>query len=71
MLDKVKSAHPSREVELWFADEARFGQQGTVTGVWAKTGSRPRAVRQIKYEWLMLSVQFVHGAEKVQVCYHL
>jgi len=52
MLDKVKSAHPSRKVEVWFQDEARFGQQGTVTRVWAKTGSRPRAVRQTKYEWL-------------------
>jgi hypothetical protein len=52
MLDKVKSAHPSQKVEVWFQDEARFGQQGTVTRVWAKTDSRPRAVRQTKYEWL-------------------
>ena len=37
---------------MWFQDEARFGQQGTITRVWAKKGSRPRAVRQTKYEWL-------------------
>jgi transposase len=35
-------------------DEARFGQQGTITDVWARTGSRPRAVRQTRYEWCYL-----------------
>lgn len=37
---------------MWFQDEARFGQQGTTTRVWAKKGSRPYAVRQTKYDWL-------------------
>ena len=41
-------------VRVWFMDEARFGQQGTITDVWAKTGSRPRAVRQTRYEWVYL-----------------
>jgi transposase len=35
-------------------DEARFGQQGTITNVWAQTGSRPTAVRQTKYDWCYL-----------------
>ena len=35
-------------------DEARFGQQGTITNIWAKRGSRPRAVRQTRYEWIYL-----------------
>jgi transposase len=35
-------------------DEARFGQQSTITDVWARTGSRPRAVRQTRYEWVYL-----------------
>jgi transposase len=35
-------------------DEARFGQQGTITNVWARTGSRPTAVRQTKYDWCYL-----------------
>lgn len=35
-----------------FEDEARFGQQGTLTRVWAKTGSGPAAVRQTQYEYL-------------------
>ncbi len=35
-------------------DEGRFGQQGTLTRVWAKKGSRPTAVRQTRYEWVYL-----------------
>ncbi len=35
-------------------DEARFGQQGTITNIWAPTGSRPTAVRQTRYEWVYL-----------------
>jgi transposase len=35
-------------------DEARFGQQGTLTKIWAETGSRPTSVRQTKYEWCYL-----------------
>mgnify|MGYP002780834497 CR=1 FL=1 len=35
-------------------DEARFGQQGTLTDVWARTGSRPTVVKQTRYEWVYL-----------------
>lgn len=35
-------------------DEARFGQQGTTTRIWAKTGSRPTAVKQTRYEWVYM-----------------
>ncbi|MBA2724761.1 MAG: IS630 family transposase [Actinobacteria bacterium] len=42
------------KVRIFFMDEARFGQQGTITDVWAPTGSRPRAVRQTRYEWVYL-----------------
>ena len=51
-LDTVQSEHPGQKIEVWFQDEARFGQQGTITRVWALRGSRPRVVRQTKYEWL-------------------
>jgi transposase len=33
---------------------SEFRQQGTITDVWARTGSRPAAVRQTKYEWCYL-----------------
>jgi putative transposase len=48
-IQAIREAHPEEEVQLWFEDEARFGQKGTLTRVWARTGSRPRAVRQIQY----------------------
>jgi transposase len=37
-------------VEVWVQDEARIGQQGTLTRVWAEKGSRPTAVKQTEYE---------------------
>ena len=31
-----------KPLELWWQDEARVGQQGTLTRIWAARGSRPR-----------------------------
>ena len=42
----------TKRVQIWFEDEARFGQQGSLTRVWAPTGSRPTAVRQTQYDYL-------------------
>lgn len=42
---------------MWFQDEARVGQQGTLTRVWGERNSRPRAVRQTEYQW-----SYVFGA---------
>jgi len=36
---------------VWFQDEARIGQQGTLTRVWGERGGRPRVVRQTEYQW--------------------
>jgi hypothetical protein len=43
-----------KPIEVWFQDEARVGQQGTITRVWAKRGSRPRAPRDRRYRWAYL-----------------
>jgi transposase len=51
-LKAIQAEYHDQKVEGWFQDEARFGQQGTLTRVWALGGSRPRVVRQTKYEWL-------------------
>jgi hypothetical protein len=40
-----------RPLEIWFQDEARIGQQGTLTRIWAKRGTRPRAPRDRRYDW--------------------
>lgn len=36
---------------MWFQDEARVGQQGTLTRKWARVGTRPRAPRDTRYKW--------------------
>jgi transposase len=48
----IAAVHPDKRLRIYFQDESRFGQQGTTTNVWAKTGSRPTAVRQTQYEYL-------------------
>ena len=57
-LEQIALAYPSKRLRIYFQDEARFGQQGTTTNVWAKTGSRPSAVRQTAYQyvWVMAAV---------------
>lgn len=42
------------KVDVWFQDEARFGQQNTTTRVWATKGTRPRVVRQQQFEYAYL-----------------
>ena len=39
-----------KPVEIWFQDEARVGQQGTLSYVWAPVGSRPPAVRDNRHD---------------------
>jgi len=65
----VKDDHPGKQVEVWFQDEARIGQQGTLTSVWAQTGSRPTAVKQTEYEWcyLFAAVNPLTGASSALV----
>jgi transposase len=42
----IAEQHPEDVIQVWHQDEARFGQQGTLTRVWARRGSRPRRRRQ-------------------------
>ena len=50
----MHTAHPAKRVPVWFQDEARFGQHGTHSRVWADTGSRPPAPRQTEYRSVSL-----------------
>lgn len=36
-------------MEIWFQDEARVGQRGTVSRIWAPKGTRPRIVQQQQF----------------------
>ena len=43
-----------KPIEVWWQDEARIGQQGTLTRVWAERGSRPAAPKDRRYAWACL-----------------
>lgn len=49
-LRAIAAAHPDKRLRVYFQEESRFGQQGTLTNVWARKGSRPTAVRQTEYQ---------------------
>lgn len=51
-LANIAAQHPDKRLRVYFEDEARFGQQGTITNVWARRGSRPTAIRQTEYGYL-------------------
>lgn len=42
------------QVDVWFQDEARFGQQNQTTKIWAEKGTRPRVVKQQQFEYSYL-----------------
>jgi hypothetical protein len=46
LINKIAKDQALDSVDIWFQDEARFGQQNTTTRLWAEKGNRPRAVKQ-------------------------
>lgn len=42
---------PLDRIDVWFQDEARFGQQNQTTRIWAETGTRPRIVKQQQFDY--------------------
>ena len=44
-------AAQAKPLEIWFQDEARVGQKGTLTRLWGRVGSRPRGPRDTRSEW--------------------
>ena len=51
MRTALPEAAQGKPVEVWFQDEARVGQQGTLARLWAPKGSRPRAPKDCRYAW--------------------
>ncbi|WP_375359265.1 hypothetical protein [Candidatus Tisiphia endosymbiont of Neophilaenus lineatus] len=50
MLTKLLAKNIDRcKVAIWSQDETRVGQQGSLTRIWAKRGTRPRKVRQQQF----------------------
>ena len=51
MTEALPAEARGKPLEIWFQDEARVGQKGTLTRIWARIGSRPRGARDTRYEW--------------------
>jgi len=41
----LEQAAAGKPLEIWFQDEARVGQKGSIAYVWAPIGSRPPMLR--------------------------
>tara|TARA_Y100000310_G_scaffold335936_1_gene419204 strand:- start:39 stop:1097 length:1059 start_codon:yes stop_codon:yes gene_type:complete len=48
-LKKIQDEHPDTVIEVWWQDESRIGQQGSLSRVWAAKGTRPRVIRQKQF----------------------
>ena len=46
---EVIKINPKIKYEVWWQDEMRVGQQGSLSRVWAQKGTRPRVVRQRQF----------------------
>jgi len=44
-------------VDIWFQDETRIGQQGSTSRMWARKGTRPRALKQQQFTY-----SYIYGA---------
>lgn len=54
MTAALPSDAAGKPLEIWWQDEARIGQQGTLTRLWAERGSRPAAPKDCRYSWAYL-----------------
>ena len=53
------------EVDIWFQDESRVGQQGTITRQWAEKGTRPRLSAKVSLSQRIFMGLFVQRRERL------
>lgn len=46
---KLETKLKHKKIEVWWQDESRVGQQGSLSRVWAAKGTRPRVVKQRQF----------------------
>ena len=71
-IQKISDAHPDKNIEIYFGDETRFGQQGILVRQWSEIGKRPIRERQIEYKnaWIFGAVNPNSGAHHGIVTSH-
>lgn len=50
MSESLPASAAGQPIEVWFQDEARVGQKGSIAYVWAPIGSRPPMVRDNRHD---------------------
>ena len=58
--------YPEKNIEIWFQDEARYGEKGRLTSVWVPTGTRPTAVKRTGFR-----DAYIFGAANAQSGAHV
>ena len=57
VVDATNTAVSFDNIDVWWQDEARVGQQSNIIRMWAPKGTRPKAIRQQQFEYA-----YIHGA---------
>lgn len=53
----MQRQYPHKQIEIWFQDEARVGQQGRLTRIWGRKNQRQRLPKTIGFEYV-----YIYGA---------
>ena len=48
-VEKITKQIKNDHIEVWWQDESRIGQQGSLSRQWATKGTRPRVIRQKQF----------------------
>jgi len=72
VISRVSQENPDKNIEVYFQDETRFGQQGILVRQWSEVGNRPVRERQIEYKnaWIFGAVNPLTGAHHGIVTTH-
>ena len=61
MTEVLPASAVSKPIEVWFQDEARVGQKGSLEYIWAPVGSRPPMVRDNRHDSVYLFGAICHA----------
>jgi len=70
-IQRTQKLHPDKKISFWFQDEGRFGQQGTITRVWALKGKRAYAPKQTDFEWVYVFGAGWHRSKSLRIAENL
>jgi hypothetical protein len=59
----VPASAAGKPIEVWFQDEARVGQKGSLEYIWAPVGSRPPMVRDNRHDSAYLFGAICHARQ--------